>query len=101
MKYKYIKEEGWEHSTYQIRMIVKIADRYEKLISELPFVKPRLHRRQVITILLHCHRYVQPLQLQRLLDAPQPDLMHDIFGIAAHMQNYELTNSFLPRYAAF
>ena len=48
-----------------------------------------------------CHCNGCPLDLQKLLDAPEFDFAHDVFGIREHIDRTtgRLTDCFLPRCA--
>lgn len=49
-----------------------------------------------------CHMNGCPLDLQKLLNFPDPDLLHDMMGICKHLDRTtgQLQNHFLPRSAA-
>lgn len=48
-----------------------------------------------------CHANGTPLELQKLLDAPEFDFVHDVWGIHRHIDRTtgELGDCFLPRCA--
>jgi len=52
--------------------------------------------------LIACNRYDTPLDFQKLLDAPQGDFGHDIYGISRYIDRKtgKLTGSFAPRCGA-
>lgn len=49
-----------------------------------------------------CHTNGNPLKLQKLLEADDFNFLHDVFGIARHINRDtgKLENCFLPRFSA-
>ncbi len=52
--------------------------------------------------LVACHANGCPLDFERLSDADDFNIAHDVFGIRRHLdrETGQLTDHFLPRYAA-
>jgi hypothetical protein len=70
-----------------------IADR---VLESVPAEKS-----QVVMDIIACHVSGCPLDLDRLHGAAESDLLHDVCGIARHLdrQTGKLTDCFVPRYA--
>lgn len=75
--------------------ISRIAERLEKL-------RPKtFDRRGLIMDLDACHSNGCPLDFERLLNFPEFDFLHDIYGIYRHLDRKtgKLQNFFMPRCA--
>lgn len=81
-------------STYELNLLEKVMARACSVDSSLD----RLHTLMDLTA---CHANGCPLKLADMLNADQFDLMHDVYGIARHIDRKtgQLTNCFLPRFA--
>ena len=85
----------WNKTTREeVLLINQIAKRAIHLTQPLSLL-------QVQMDLEACHTHGCPLDLQRLLTSEPGDFVHDICGIARHLnrETGELSDGFVPRYA--
>ncbi|HLO59033.1 MAG TPA: hypothetical protein VK172_14850 [Lentimicrobium sp.] len=82
----------WDVSRKDSELIVRISDRAEDTLE----IKDGVNLMMDITAV---HRNDVELDLQKLLDAPEADFAHDIYGIQRHIDRStgKLTQCFLPR----
>ena len=84
-------------ATYNVKLMTLVVDRAQRLRKEHGVRQDRM------TTLMDLHyAYEQyPLDLARMTTGPDPDFLHDILGIRAHMDREAcvLTDCFVPRYA--
>lgn len=76
-----------------------------KIVERADAIAVRMGREpipQLIMDIVACHANGTPLDLQRLLDAPEFDFVHDVWGIHKHIDRTtgELGDCFLPRTAS-
>lgn len=85
----------WECTREEFLLIVKIVERANSISP----VKDRVALQMDIEA-VHCND--MKLDLQRLLDAPQGDFGHDVFGIQRHIDRRtgKLQDFFCPRLAS-
>lgn len=81
---------------FEMKVILDIAERAHALAKKFAV---SYEWQTIIMDLEACHCTGCPLDLQKLLDAPDSDFGHDIFGIRRHMDRStgELRDCFLPR----
>ena len=87
-------------STGEAELISSIADRYIRLCRDHGWQSDRkLH---IIMDITACHANGCRIRLSELLVAEPFDLTHDVAGIGRHIDRAtgQLTQSFVPRYAA-
>lgn len=79
-------------------LIAGIADRAEAI----GMVTSNYDRMTLMMDVTACHANGCPLDLKRLYEADRFNFVHDIAGIARHMdrKSGQLTDCFLPRFAA-
>ena len=85
----------WSKTTYgDERTILAIAQRAARQCLDLRVMN-------VAMDLMACHTNGCPLKLDDLLAAPGDSFLHDVCGIAAHIDHDtgELHDCFLPRYS--
>lgn len=72
-----------------------------KIAKMAVYLDPTLDLLSVQMDLEACHTHGCPLDLERLGNADQTNLMHDVAGIRRHLnrETGQLENCFLPRYA--
>lgn len=82
-------------------LLKRIIDRGLDLAQEYGAVQYLEQSRAVDGYIRGCHLFCAKLQLQQLLDAPDPDFAHDFFGILTHFDvgTSSLRDCFVPRYA--
>lgn len=92
------KSIKWETTKGDTELIFKIAERATKLAEKFGLYYDFNTASMDITA---AHANGCELDLQKLLDAPDGDFGHDVFGIRRHInrQTGELENCFLPRCA--
>lgn len=85
-------------SRYELQLITKIAKRAVALAKKYGV---DYDYRDACMDLDACHSNGCPLDFQKLLDAPDSDFGHDVFGIRRHINRStgELMDCFLPRCA--
>lgn len=78
-------------------VVSKILDRADRIYQEAQGQK--LDRMETMMDLSACHANGCALDFQKLLDAPDLDFAHDVFGIKRHInrQTGKLENCFVPR----
>ncbi|NTV02442.1 MAG: hypothetical protein HGB04_06605 [Chlorobiaceae bacterium] len=88
---------NWETTTQEFYLIGKIVDRVSGLLKGNPSIRMTLGMD-----LIACHANGCGLDLERLSEAQDMDLLHDALGIARHINRKtgELQDCFLPRFAA-
>ena len=86
---------NWTASKEEMELILKIADRAVEMIGD------RKETQGVIIDIEATHCNGCPIDLERLLNAPDYDFAHDVDGIRTHLNRRtgELEDCFLPRYA--
>lgn len=84
----------FDATVQEIALVGKIIDRAEALGFDQS--RPR-----TVMDLIACHANGCPLDLAALADAPDSDLMHDVAGIARHIDRTTgaLGDCFWPRFA--
>ena len=90
---------NWKVTKEEAELISKIAMRAVRRAAELNITV----RFQVMEMdITACHCNGNPLKLQELLDAPDGDFGHDVFGIRRFIdrETGQLTDFFSPRYSA-
>lgn len=77
--------------------IMRIAQRARAIAQEIGVPYSTLEAAMDVTA---AHN-TTPLMLHELLDAPQGDFAHDVFGIRRHLnrETGQLEDSFMPRYS--
>ena len=87
-----------KHEEYEL--IHRIASRAYDILTGMDGINLRLPKFKIITDLDICHEH-RPLDLAGLLDARPGDLLHDVTGIVAHLDQDtgQLRDCFVPRYA--
>ena len=85
---------GWELTIEEEQFIGCIIARLKGSKVTLDWFDVRMD-------LTACHNNGCPLDFQRMLDAPDLDLLHDIIGINKHISRAsgKLLDCFLPRFA--
>lgn len=93
-----MKEISFKTTTEERIKIQQIAERAAKKYKEMGYKLNMLHSVMDITAV---HLNGCPLDLERLLEAPEFDFIHDVAGIAQHLnrETGELEGFFIPRYA--
>lgn len=90
---------NWKTTPQEHDLISKITSRAAEMAEDNGVKYDRL----CISMDVHAaHCNGCPLDLQALLDAPDSDFGHDVFGISRHIDRStgKLLNCFVPRYAA-
>ncbi|OQS36657.1 hypothetical protein B0T40_09690 [Chromobacterium haemolyticum] len=85
---------NWKVSSADLALIKKIADRaVMEMDADLT---------TTIMDITATHMNGIPLRLQEMLEAPKLDFLHDIYGIAMHLNRKtgQMEDCFLPRFAA-
>lgn len=92
------KQIKWDTTKKDSKLIFKIAERAVKLAKKFGGEYNFQTASMDITA---AHANGCELDLQKLLDAPDGDFGHDVFGIRRHInrETGELENCFLPRCA--
>lgn len=87
------KSIKWNASKFESKLISKIATRANKRL-DVPFMRTFMDIEAT-----HCNGC--PLDLQALLEFPDLDFSHDVYGIAGHIDRTtgELRDCFVPRCA--
>jgi uncharacterized protein DUF6874 len=95
MKTKMIK---WDISQDENSIVNKIAHRAAEVAREFDV---DYNAQDAAIDVTATHLNGCPIDLQKLLDAPDFDFSHDIFGIRRHLDRHtgELGDCFVPRYA--
>lgn len=90
---------NWDVTDTENDLILKIAKRAYALYKG---AKVRRRRIDIVMDLTACHANGCPLRLGALLKADDFNLMHDVDGIARHIDHDsgKLTRCFVPRFAA-
>lgn len=92
---------NWNYSKRDFNLIRQIVDR-----AQVEGVKrgggPVMDRMAVTMDLEACHCNGNPLDLEKLLNAPRLDFVHDVCGIIRHIDRDTgaLKNCFVPRCSA-
>lgn len=87
-------------SLAEAELIGKIATRFTDIAKRVdPDI--RIDRLALIMDLTACHASGTPLDLQRLLDADDFNVVHDVGGIRSHIdrETSQLGGCFLPRFS--
>lgn len=81
-------------STEEVLAINRIAKMAKTLDGSLDLLRVQMD-------LEACHTHGCPLDLERMANGQKGDLMHDVSGIAAHLdrETGELLDCFVPRFA--
>lgn len=89
---------SFETTREESDLLFAIAKRAKKLTP----VQWKIPQKEWWMDITACHANGSPLQLERLLEAPDFDFVHDMFGIRRHInrRTAKLENCFVPRYAA-
>ena len=87
-----------QHEEYEL--IHRIATRAFNILTGMDGIDLRLPKMRIVMDLDVCHEH-RPLDLAGLLEARPGDLLHDVTGIAAHLDQDtgQLRDCFAPRYA--
>lgn len=87
---------NWDCNKKDRRVIAEIVKRAAKIYKEAKVKRDPVDIDMDVTA---CHVNGNPLDLPKLLAAPEFDFMHDIGGIAKHIdrETGELKDHFLPR----
>ena len=82
-----------DHRDFEL--VTKVADRTLALLPGGP------SKLDLLITLDACHTGPCPLDLERLAEAPNFDLLHDVLGIYRHLDRTtrELGGCFIPRFA--
>ncbi len=93
-----MKPVSFEATKAEFKLAAKIAGRAVTIGKTHDF---KVDYQSTSMDIIACHANGCPLDLQRLLDAPDPDFCHDVFGIARHIDRTTgvLGDCFLPRTA--
>ena len=84
-------------------LIVQIVERADKLHSRIMGMPLYAQgRRDMLMDLNAAHSNGCPMAFRKLLDAPDGDFAHDVFGISRHLNrgSGKLEDAFMPRFAA-
>lgn len=89
---------SFKTSKFEEALISRIADRVQ---AEAKKFRVKYERRDIVMDLMACHCNGCPLDLNKLLEAPEGDFGHDVFGIRRFIDRStgQLTQCFLPRCA--
>lgn len=89
-------------SRFEHDLVLKIVDRAEQIQEEFAFLNISQDRMTWYMDIVGCHANGCPLFLADLLEAPDSDFVHDVFGIRRHINRKTgaLGDGFWPRYAA-
>lgn len=92
------KEINWRVSNVDLSLV-------RKIVKRATTIEPRLDRTELHMDLIATHLNGCPLQLAEMSDPKKVrdfDLMHDIYGISAHLNRKtgELERCFVPRCSA-
>ena len=95
------KPVSFEVTAAESKLIKKIIDRVEKLWKENGHAPRAFSRVDREMDLVACHANGNPLDLNRLLQADDFNLLHDVLGIARHLdrETGKLLDFFSPRYS--
>ena len=88
----------WNCTREETEIAVEIAKR---AIQKAQEVGINIVQGDMIMDIEACHCNGTPLKLKELLDAPDNDFAHDVWGIRSNIDRTtgKLTGGFLPRYA--
>lgn len=77
----------------------RIADRTMAICDGMDIL---YDRSDCVMDIAACHLNGNPLKLRELIDAPDFDFIHDVFGIRQHLNRKtgQLENLFVPRFSA-
>jgi len=89
---------NWTATREDFEIIVKIAERYIQLVSEMNI---KVDKMILIMDIQATHDNGCPLKLDELLKADDGNFAHDVTGIRVNInrQTGKLENCFLPRFA--
>jgi len=81
-------------------LMERVCDRAEGILAKIPNSAP-VKRRDMMMDLTAVHANGNPLDFQRMLDADDFNLSHDVFGIMRHIDRTtgKLMNFFSPRFS--
>jgi hypothetical protein len=79
----------------ELEIVQKIADRVAVLISVLQLDGMDYDRQDLIMDLDAAYTNSGPFNLTRLLESPDTDFLHDVYGIHRHIDRE--TGCFMPR----
>lgn len=87
---------NWTASEIEHKLINRIVARF--LLSNPSYYKGSIEH---VMDLIVCHNHGCKLDFQKLLNAPDFDFFHDMYGIAKHLdrKNGQLQEFFVPRCA--
>lgn len=93
-------EFDWKICPEDRDRIEQIADRYMALCTVSTRLKDKV-RKSTVMDLICCHNHACPLDFEKLLQADNFNLLHDVQGIrnCLNRTNGQLENCFLPRCA--
>lgn len=85
---------NWKVSATDLALVKKIADR---AVTEM-----NADLTTTVMDIIATHANGIPLKLQEMLEAPTLDFLHDIYGIAMHLNRKtgQMEDCFYPRFAA-
>jgi hypothetical protein len=83
----------------ELELVKQIAERSEKLTAEMQIEGMQYDRHELVMDLDAAYTSAGPFNLTRLLEFPDADFLHDIYGIRRHInrETGELTGCFMPR----
>lgn len=90
---------NWNLSRGDFELMDRIVSRAMRMARE--HGQPDLPAIDILMDLTACHANGCPLQLAQLLEAPDSDFAHDVFGIMRHIdrETGKLGDCFSPRYS--
>lgn len=96
-----MKNISFETSHTEHEIIVKIVERFEKMVKKMGTRIAPEERRTLLMDITACHANGCPLKLQAMLDGADFDFAHDVSGIQRHINRNtgKIEHCFLPRFA--
>jgi len=91
-------QPNFELSAEDHAHVAKIVERTGDIINRQ---YPDFDRLSMTMDIIACHNHAQPLDLKRLAEADDFNLIHDTIGIRKHLnrETLALNDCFLPRFA--
>jgi hypothetical protein len=83
----------------ELELVKQIAERVEELTAAMQIEGMQYDRHELVMDLDAAYTSAGPVNLTRLLESPDADFLHDIYGIRRHIDRAsgELTGCFMPR----
>lgn len=83
----------------ELEIVQKIAERVERLTAEMQIDGMQYDRHELVMDLDAAYTSAGPFNLTRLLESPDADFLHDIYGVRRHIDRKtgKLTGCFMPR----